>query len=453
MVAETAIGFKRRALCIGAKCNLQNTERDAKEIHRRLVDPTLGCCEEQASKLLPAIEKQGDWQNEATEFFDKWSSDDLLIFYFSGHGNFRNGKYHLQFGQTYKEYVPINAFWENLASWGVRRAILILDACYAGAAKSGGSKIQEISIPEEGWVIFASSGESQISDGSPDHPLSLFTSHLCDVLDQGNATSSGEKWLALEHLRDQINARLKSRPSSFGQECQLNVKQATGSRFHLSLNKAYGFQNRSESGNHELRWERLFLRLPIEIELQNRLQSFLDELQLQVVAQFAVQSRVREYKQLIRTNVFFPDYRNGTEFEPYVLCFGEHLWVGNYSDKELQIEFLPGQGATGQAFQTGIITTTLVHYDKRGKILNPQFPLTSDQVQQVSPDLQWIISIPIMVDNTFVAVLNVDGLFPVSKSFLSSLSTRLSTHVLAFAILLKGPPRVTLKLSIQDNLL
>lgn len=448
------MGFRRRALCIGAKCNLPNTERDAGEIHRRLINPTLGCCDERGSKLLPAIKKQGDWQDAANEFFDDWSSEDLLIFYFSGHGNFKNGIYHLQFGQTKKEYVSIEAFWANLRSWGVQRAILILDACYAGAAKSGGGTIQEISIPDEGWVIFASSGESQMSDGSQDHPLSLFTSHLCDILDQGNATCSGEQWLALEHLRDQINVRLKSRPSPFGQECQLNIKQANGFRFYLSLNKAYGSESGILSGKHKLRWERLFLRLPLDVELQNHLKSFLDELQRQVVAQFEVQlqSRVRDYKQLIRTNIFFPDYRDGTEFEPYVLCFGEHLWVGNYSDKELQIEFLPGQGATGQAFQTGIITTTLVHYDKRGKILNPQFPLTSDQIQQVSPDLQWIISIPIMVDSIAVAVLNVDGLFPVSKRFLSSLPTRLSPHVKLFATLLKELPRVTLKLSIQDHL-
>ena len=105
---------------------------------------------------------------------------DTLIFYFSGHG----GKNTLAFSDN---FLNLQSLIEVIESTPLKNKIIILDSCHSGSfsvhspAQMALSETVE-SFAGKGYAVLASCGSEQNSGFNPDRPISLYTSFLCDAL-------------------------------------------------------------------------------------------------------------------------------------------------------------------------------------------------------------------------------------------------------------------------------
>lgn len=110
-----------------------------------------------------------------------------IIFYFSGHGKMMNSSYYLQFHE--EELYSFTILLEELKTYGINKAIIILDTCFSGAAttqKSSDTTNINTKLPK-GITILSSSSEYEYSHEKDDKTYSIFTDLLCECIETGNA--------------------------------------------------------------------------------------------------------------------------------------------------------------------------------------------------------------------------------------------------------------------------
>ena len=118
---------------------------------------------------------------------------DTLIFYFSGHG----GKNTLAFSDN---LLNLQNLIEVIESTPLKNKIIILDSCHSGSfsvhspAQMALSETVE-SFAGKGYAVLASCGSEQNSGFNPDRSISLYTSFLCDALNNPFLIRQGKKSL------------------------------------------------------------------------------------------------------------------------------------------------------------------------------------------------------------------------------------------------------------------
>ena len=116
---------------------LQGLKRDATRVYTALTDLEVGGCSDSPSPLI-GCQSQTDFNNVLYSIVKDWKITDQLIFYFSGHGFIRGTKYCLRLAKTNNvgidDFILFDNFINNLKSFDVQNAILIIDACHSGAA-------------------------------------------------------------------------------------------------------------------------------------------------------------------------------------------------------------------------------------------------------------------------------------------------------------------------------
>jgi hypothetical protein len=150
-----------------------------------MVDQQLGGCDHSASTLLTRCDSVKQFEGKLNGLLCDWQVDDQFIFYFSGYGDDLNDVYCLKFGTGASDWLPFANIYNLMQSHGVRKAIIILDACYSGKAIKS-DKLNSIgqSLPS-GYAYLVSSGERQKSREKQDGSVSVFTELLRDALDSG----------------------------------------------------------------------------------------------------------------------------------------------------------------------------------------------------------------------------------------------------------------------------
>ena len=139
------------------------------------------------------------------EVLHDWQPQEQLIFYFSGHGEIRNDVFGLKFGPNETDFLSFNALMDDLQAYKVSRAIIIIDACHAGAAinDKGDDNLLNIvdskSLPK-GIAIIGSSRRAEVSQEFKDGGISVFTHLLVEGVRGG---LGGKKTLdGLIHIDD-----------------------------------------------------------------------------------------------------------------------------------------------------------------------------------------------------------------------------------------------------------
>src|SRR4029077_7610005 len=119
--------------------NLVGPPGDAKALSRVLVDPAIGDFEVQSLFNEPSYKVRV----EIESFFTDRKRDDLLLFYFSGHGvKDEGGMLYLVTTDTNLKLLRSTAVGANFISDVMlrsrsRRQVLLLDCCYSGAFARG----------------------------------------------------------------------------------------------------------------------------------------------------------------------------------------------------------------------------------------------------------------------------------------------------------------------------
>jgi hypothetical protein len=125
-----------------------------------------------------------DFIKEITNLKEKTNEDDVVIFYFSGHGTTQDDKHYLVCSDG---LIHTQAIIELMEEINARSKIIILDCCFSGNFSVSGTSdfnieetIEEFS--GKGYAVLSSSNSSQVSYGHPEKSISLFTYFVCNAL-------------------------------------------------------------------------------------------------------------------------------------------------------------------------------------------------------------------------------------------------------------------------------
>jgi formylglycine-generating enzyme required for sulfatase activity len=151
------------------------------------------------------------------KLFTNRHKDDLLLFYFSGHGiKDESGKLYLANCETYKENgrlvkpyaIASNILHESINESKSQRQVIILDCCFSGAIAQGMTLKDDdtIDIQQQlggkGRAILTSSTSTQYSFEQEDSELSVYTRYLVEGIEKGAADKDGDGWISVDELHE-----------------------------------------------------------------------------------------------------------------------------------------------------------------------------------------------------------------------------------------------------------
>ncbi len=193
--------------------DLEYSEADAHQVAETLVE--IGAVS--ADHIMHFGGSAGDGKQLATRrnvltalayFADALKPEDILIFYYSGHGvTDPEGRQCLLAQNTplaiaFDEGIPLERLYYYLDSCQAQRQVVVLDMCHAGGAERvrgvGGVSSEASNLMEglhgfaqglEGRIVFAATGAGGVSYESDEHGLGVFTHYLVAGL-RGAAAST-----------------------------------------------------------------------------------------------------------------------------------------------------------------------------------------------------------------------------------------------------------------------
>jgi len=140
------------------------------------------------------------------------SSEDTLIFYYSGHSTIlpQNGQHCFVLSD---EIIPTQDIVDLFDQIPTKNRIVFIDSCMSGSyTLSNPKQIDPISwmdgLVARGCVVLSSCNKEEVSGFHPVAPLSLFTTFLCEALFSDYGIKEGYK--SFETIKDWVLLRAKS---------------------------------------------------------------------------------------------------------------------------------------------------------------------------------------------------------------------------------------------------
>jgi formylglycine-generating enzyme required for sulfatase activity len=203
---------------------------DVDAMQRVLVHPEMGGFAAADITVLKNPQRQ-EMVDAIHQLFSNRKPDDLLLFYFSGHGMMDEDEYklHLATSGTYtnqnsRVYAPsaVEAAYihQRLNYSKSRRLVLILDCCYSGAFAKEMTKGDSIInldnyLGGKGRAILTSSTASELSLGAKvttehgNSGLSIYTRYLVEGIETGAADLDNDGFIGVEELHEYASKRVK----------------------------------------------------------------------------------------------------------------------------------------------------------------------------------------------------------------------------------------------------
>jgi len=201
---------------------LPSAIEDIKAMQAVLQNPEIGGFD--SVKVLQNPMRQ-EMEEAIETLFAKCKKEDLVLFYFSGHGiTDEKGKLYLVTPQTRKERgnlikataVAATVLHDNMENSRSKRQVLILDSCFSGAiaegltGKSAGSKVDiQRELGGEGRAILTSSNAVQESFHIQGYNLSIYTHYLIDGIQTGAANQDGDDYISVDDLHKYAKEKLE----------------------------------------------------------------------------------------------------------------------------------------------------------------------------------------------------------------------------------------------------
>jgi uncharacterized protein YjbI with pentapeptide repeats len=226
----------------GGISRLEKPAVDVRELARVLRQPGIGGFDE----VTPLIDRDLNEVQEAIALFlrDR-SREDLLLFYYSGHGLRQGDQLYLAMADTKGSLPSASALWsrwlhyEVEKSWS-QRQILILDCCNSGLFERGAKGaappvldfaegLRREGVLAEGFgrfVLSAASLEQKAWEGKGSGP-SVFTSFLVQGLATGEADLDRDGRISVSDLFTYVDKRVRLEQP--GQVPRMSIQGQTGS--------------------------------------------------------------------------------------------------------------------------------------------------------------------------------------------------------------------------------
>ncbi|MFB2834737.1 caspase, EACC1-associated type [Floridanema evergladense] len=155
--------------------------------------------------------------------FANRQKDDLLLFYFSGHGvKDESGNLFLATRTTRKDNgslveptaVAASFLHKSMNQSKSERQVIILDCCFSGAIAKGltvkddGAVNLQEQLGGKGRAILTSSSSTQYSFEQEGSELSIYTRYLVEGIDKGAADLDGDGWISADELHEYANSKV-----------------------------------------------------------------------------------------------------------------------------------------------------------------------------------------------------------------------------------------------------
>ncbi|MEH2031105.1 MAG: SUMF1/EgtB/PvdO family nonheme iron enzyme [Nostoc sp.] len=202
---------------------LPNAVNDVEAMQRVLVNPEMGGFAEADVKVLKNPQRQ-EMENAIYELYANCQKDDLVLFYFSGHGvTVESGDFYFSTSITRKnqgKLIPTSAVAAtNVHSWmnhsKSKRLVVILDCCFSGAfakgltVKDGGTIDLQQHLGGEGRAILTASTSTQYAFESDGLELSVYTHYLVEGIEKGAADIDGDGLIAVDELHRYAKSKVQ----------------------------------------------------------------------------------------------------------------------------------------------------------------------------------------------------------------------------------------------------
>ncbi|CEJ45781.1 caspase, EACC1-associated type [Umezakia ovalisporum] len=202
---------------------LPKAVNDVEAMQRVLVNPEMGGFAEGDVRVLKNPQRQ-DMENAIYHLYANRHKDDLVLFYFSGHGvTDESGDFYFSTRQTQKnqnKLIPTTAVAAtNVHSWmnksKSKRLVVILDCCFSAAfakgltTKNSGTIDLEQYLGGEGRAILTASTSTQYAFESDGLDLSIYTHYLVEGIDTGVADQDGDGLIAVDELHQYAKSKVQ----------------------------------------------------------------------------------------------------------------------------------------------------------------------------------------------------------------------------------------------------
>jgi len=202
---------------------LPGAVKDVEAMQRVLAHPEMGGFAQKNITVLKNPQRQVI-ENDIYKLFDNRQKDDLLLFYFSGHGvKDESGNLYLSSRGTYKDNGKLVIPSAVAASYlhgrinysKSQRQVVILDCCFSGAIAKGMSVKDDgtVNVQEQlggkGRAILTSSTSTQYSFEQEGSELSVYTQYLVEGIEKGAADKDNDGWISVDELHEYASSKVR----------------------------------------------------------------------------------------------------------------------------------------------------------------------------------------------------------------------------------------------------
>jgi uncharacterized caspase-like protein len=203
--------------------SLPGSVKDVEAMQRVLVHPEMGDFAETEVVALKNPKRQ-EMEEAIERLFCDRKQEDLLLFYFSGHGiKDETGKLYLSTSATRKENgrlrkasaVSASFLHENINECRSQHQVVILDCCYSGAIAKG-MRVKddgELNIQEQlggkGRAILTASTSTQYALEQEGFELSIYTHYLVEAIRTGAADQDNDGFISIDELHNYVSRKIK----------------------------------------------------------------------------------------------------------------------------------------------------------------------------------------------------------------------------------------------------
>jgi uncharacterized caspase-like protein len=390
---------------------LPSATRDAKALKQVLQHPDIGGFAETDITLL-SNQAQNKIADAIYSLFNNCSSDDLVLFYFSGHGvKDEKGNLYIATPTTRTDqnkrvlpYTAISASFikDQMTASSSRRQVVILDCCFSGAFAKG------LTLGNKSWAVLTSSDTVEYSYAPESSELSIYTRYLIEGIKTGVGDLNNDGNISVDELYEYTKKKVKEISPKMN---PLLDNGRAGYKIVLakSLQDDPKLKYRKEVERTASQEEKYFTSLNIIYEgsiTSNSNRTFLDVLQKSL-------NLTKEDAKAIETEVLSPYRLRKDKLNNYSKVFAEAIkqtnplsqdnrqnlkvlqQVLNLRDEDIEsiekriLDSLPTSSITNQPPKASIEGTTRVN---RSQIPQSTKPNKTQAVSNLSPENKSIVT-------------------------------------------------------------